>query len=340
MQDYYFSAAHLRIMDAIQGGSLHTRMDAASWKQVLPALEGRASYESPDLVEGMKALKGQTYREFFDRGLAHIARTRKAEQAKWIGFKDLWVIEFFSMLARAYPSARFIVIMRDPRAVVASNLGFAKIDPSQVGHPLSLGRHWRKYAAFIEHYQQDPLFAGRLLPVSYEQLVTESETAVQRICDFLEISYEERMLDTSNYFDYSTGRPWQGNSTFQQKIEGLNTDMTARWRTKLSPDVVDLIDLICGPDMHLHGYTPRADFREQLPPAHILAHLIESGQGTPSWRSDFEDVQRDYGYELFRRALLACTDAQEIAPDLIRKSFLFEEVYSRLQPVPRMAAAA
>jgi len=66
-----------------------------------------------------------------------VKQIRKATRRKWVGMKEVWIIEFLTPLARAYPEARFIVIMRDPRAVIASMQALARSDPSQLAHTIA-----------------------------------------------------------------------------------------------------------------------------------------------------------------------------------------------------------
>lgn len=332
VQDYYFSEHGLTLMDAIQRGDLDLPFDQSTWDAFLERGVRRCSLDSADIAPHFAGIRGRTYREMFENGLAVIAKARSLGDRRWIGFKDSWTIEFLRPLAVAFPEARFVVIRRDPRATINSNLGGVTSDPLGVAHALSYLRHWRKYVAFAVHYQQDPLFANRLFVITHEEVLRAPETKARELCRFLEVDYDPRMIDTNTYFDYPSGGTWKGNSTFESVTSGISPHRAERWRKKLEPRVVKMIEFLCGADIRLIGDAPLVYGDDGWPSPEILEYLIESDSSYANWRTDMRDPQRDYGFELFRHALLALPSPPADAR-LIRRSFLFEDVYARLREV-------
>lgn len=337
-QDYYFLDEQIQIMDAIQAADLNMPFDRQEWPRLYEASCARATLECRDLIPHFQRLVGSTYREMIDHSLEIIANARDAGTRKWVGFRESWTIEFFTALARAYPDARFFVILRDPRAAIASALRTGESNPSLLAHALSFARQWRKYVAFALHYQQDPLFANRLYVLTHEQLLRNPERKAEELCKFLGVDYDPAMLDTENYFDYATGKVWKGNSAFEKRTSGISTHRMERWRTALDRSVVKMVDTVCGPEMKLLGYEPVTDTADRpsavaqtgWPAPDALTYIIRNNKGNFSWRTDLGDPQRDYGFELFRRALLA-VDGDAVDRDLVRRSFLFEDVFERLK---------
>ena len=325
-QDYYFTDERIQMMDIIMNGDMTTFFDPQEWNDFLKMSIPRAKLQCAELVPYLNELKGKSYKEMFDNGLSVIAKARRAESRKWIGGKDPWTIEFFTSMARAYTDAKFIVILRDPRALLNSMLGVINKNPSMVGHALSYARHWRKYAAFVTHYKNDPLFDNRLFFVTHESVLNNPEKKAKEMCEFLEVDYEPAMLDTENYFEYATGKVWKGNSSFEENTSGISTHRAERWKTMLDPRVIKLVDFICGPEMKLIGFEPQTDFTVTLPDSDILEYLLESDKAYSDWRSDLGDIQKDYGFELFRYALLSSPNLPQDS-NLIRRSFLFEDVF-------------
>lgn len=337
MQDYYFTDERIRLMDLIQASEVTTPFDPAEWPSFKAVAGPRAALQCAELLPYMDALRGATYKEMFDNAFEIIMEARSCRDRKWIGIKDAWVIEFFAPLARAYPDAKFIVIRRDARATIHSNLGGITNEPEAVAHPLSYARHWRKYVAFSTHYANDPLFAGRLHVVTHEQVLREPERSARELCRFLDVEYDPAMLDTNQYFDFATGATWKGNSTFEETTSGISAHRADRWRSKLDPKVIKMVDFVCGHDMKLMGDGPLLEFNEdRWPSADIIDYVIRSGEGYTNWRTDLGDPQQDYGFELFRRALLGLRQPPSDT-GLIRRSFLFEDVYAALR---RLAAPA
>lgn len=330
IQDYYFSDELLEIMNAIQASDLDITFNKEEWTDFTEICLGRTRNMCPDLVPLFGKLLGSTYKDIFDNALSLIAEARDSNGRKWVGFKEVWTIEFFAAMGRSYPDARFIVLLRDPRAIVASMLALGDQDQSQAAHTLSYLRQWRKYVAFALRYQHSMIFKNRIMVLNYEELLRNPEEVVSNICNFLSVRFDSAMLDTNCYFDYSTRTKWTGNSSFEKQVKGLQSKQTERWQTKLTPDILRLIDLICGPDMNLMGYASSAARREQWPDPMILEYLMRNARIRCSWRSDFADPQRDYGYELFRRALLDLS-GNDLDDGVVRRSFLFKEVFLQLQ---------
>jgi hypothetical protein len=335
IQDYYFRDSQLEVMDLVQAADLDMTFDDSEWKSLLSTCVPRMSLQCAELAPYAHQLKGRTYREMFDNGLRIVAEARCAHNRRWLGIKDAWTIEFFTPFARAYPNAKFLTILRDPRAVVNSMLGVVRIDPSQVGQVMSYLRHWRKMVAFHHAFEADPLFRGHLHLVRHEDVVHQPERTCRSLCEFLDIDFDARMLDTSNYIDHATGGVWKGNSSFEAETQGISAHRAERWRSMLPSEIVAVTELMCGPEMEACGYE-LLDASLGLagpatwPDAAILDYLLRASGEYVNWRTDLGDLQQDFGYELFRRALLALPNRDGVDAQLLRRSFLFEASYDRL----------
>jgi hypothetical protein len=326
IQDYYFSDDRLQVLDCVQATPADIRIDSAGLARARDAMIQRAGHEAGDIVPTLRDLTGESYADVFLSGLRGIAHARQRQSLRWVGAKDVWTIEFVVPLMRIFDDARFIVVMRDPRAIVASMLKIAEADPAQAGHVVSYARHWRKYVAFIHHFRQIPDLNGRLFVLSYEGLVSNPGAEVHRLCEFLNIEFDQAMLRTDQY-RRGDGRRWTGNSSFVKSINGFGKNRTTGGKATLDPRVEDVIELICGDDMRQLGMEcPPND----LDAAARLESFQASYSNSASWRSDLCDLERDYGYELFRRALLNTAKVPDDG-QVIRRSFLFEEVYDWLR---------
>lgn len=330
IQDYYFTDERVKLMDVVQNGSLQTPYDQNEWDEFLETSASRVDLQCAELKPLMNELRGKNYKEMFDHGFEIIAKARKAHDRKWVGIKDAWTIEFFGPLAHAYPEAKFLIILRDPRAVINSMFGVENIDPLQVAQALSYARHWRKYVAFAIHYRNSPVFKNRIHLVTHEQVLRDPEKMARQMCNFLEVEYDSRMIDTNNYFDFATGKIWEGNSSFEQKTSGISTHRGERWRSKLNPHVINLVDFVCGREMEHLGYEPSTHTEGSWPTHQIIDYLLEQEGAYTNWRTDLGDLQRDYGYELFRHAMLYATTIK-MDEKLVRRSFLFEDVFFKLR---------
>lgn len=322
LQDGYFSDPKRRSLEAVLQGSLSRELNE-DLGSLIAAVRARCQLESPELVPHLDALHGTTYREVLDSGLELIGRVRGAEGQRWSGFQEPWIIDFVPALAQSYPDARFLVLLRDPRAVVASMKGIARTHPDQVVNTVSYARHWRKYIALLVHLLDDPRLSGRIHVVGYERLVDDPRSVSNELADFLEVHHDGAMIEAGGFMDRATGTTWSGNSSFVTAPATIDATAAQRWRTTLDPDVHRLVDWLCGPDMILAGYEPDTDDE----PAALRALAAESDSYT-HWRSDSGDVVVDAGSEMLRRALLR--DSAPIDDALARRCFLFPEVRDRL----------
>ena len=327
-QDYYFSDELIELLDIIQAGDLSTSILEHEWKELLKNSKARTALQCGELVPYLEEIRGSDYKEIFDNAFKIIAKARNSYNCKWLGMKEAWAVEFFGPLARAYPEAKFVIIFRDPRAIINSHLGMN--NKSKIANILSYVRHWRKMLAFKIRYQNDDLFSNRLYVLTHEQVVTNPEKKARDLCDFLEVEYSSDMIDTNKFFDHATGSIWKGNSSFEKVTTGISKHRAERWREMLDPKVLKMIEFTCGFDMELMGYEPTTKIMGQWPNSDILEYLIQSCNNHAKWRSDFEDPQKDYGFELFRHALVTQSEGDQESA-IIRRSFLFEDVFKQLR---------
>ena len=241
---------------------------------------------------------------------------------------DTWTFDLLPVLARGYLDARFITIERDPRAIVSSMLGYLPVDPSQVGHILSVVRHWRREGVLQRQFERMADIDGRLLRIRYEDLVTDTRRVVAEVSAFLGIEFAESMLDLDEFVDLPTGRKWSGNSTFDESLDKISTVPVERWRSKLPDDARTMVEYAAGADMRLRGYTPIGPGRNDA--ATSLAFIIRDGNRSCGWRCDSGDPLVEFGLETTRRELLEL-DIADIDPELVRRCYLDPEYFTELQ---------
>jgi len=332
--DGHFDDIQIGTQEILHRSTIEIPFAHAEWPVLLDRLQARAAHDAPDLCPNLANLAGSTdYHMMMDRILALVLK-RHADGAELVGLIDTWIIDLFPALARAYPDARFLVVIRDPRAIVASQLKFLETDPAGVGHILSILRQWRKYIALANEFQHQPLFAGRLKLVRFEDQVTEPEKFAGELCDFLNLGYNPSMVDFSRYEDQAHERKWIGNSAFEKGLQRIDPAPARRWRSTLAPGALAATEFCCGPDMEICGYAPINPARHLAENHPAQKFLIEDGKRYSSWRTDTGDARIDFDRETFRRKLLSSPqrpDDQEI-----RKSFLSVAYFDLLKSGSRL----
>lgn len=328
MEDSYFDATQRGRQAALLNGRIDVPLRGTDLPTLRSALQRRAGDESADLAPVLAMLSGTTMRELLDHAMAQIALARPAADLARVGFKDLWISELIPALARGYPDARFVIVFRDPRDIVASVLGFLPVDPTQVGHVLSFLRHWRKTVALAYRFARDAGIKSRVMTLRYEDVVTHPEGCARRMCGFLDLAFDRAMVETKKFKEYNTGGVWQGNSTFDSGMNTISRSPMGRWRQRLQPAAVGLVELTCAAEMQACGYelagTP-------VPEGDILDFLVNDDVRACSWRSDGREPIVDFRRECARRALLALTPGRDPTAKDVVDAFLFEDVYATLR---------
>jgi hypothetical protein len=163
------------------------------------------------------------------------------------GQKTPRFVRSLELLKDRFPGARFIHIVRDPRAV-ANSLIRSDVHRSNAYYA---ARRWvRDVGAGLAFERQCP---GIVMRVSYEELVGSLEATVEKLCRFIGVGFEVKMLnsereDISNEYSrfYSKVHANLGRST--------TDEFTAKWKSQLSRPDIKLVESICSILMEDLGY--------------------------------------------------------------------------------------
>lgn len=326
LSDYYFSKNSLKILDQIINSSLEINFPENEIKKIIIDLEKRSKLSSGDLSNSMSRLNfKKTFGDLILSGFDLIEKKRKKE-LKWVGVHENWTIEFFIPLAKYFKKSKFIILTRDPRAVITSSLRVN--DVKLRGQVISYARCLRKIYALTKYYQNHSIFRNRLLIVNYEHLSIKPEDTCRNLCNFLEIKFNSDMLNTNNFVEPSNGQVYNGFSSFEKSASGFSKNRTIRWRKYLSNSNHKLVDFICGPEMELFGYKQDHFFDGQKSSEDLINSILEDSSRKVNWRCDFNDLKKDFGYELFRRHII--DNKINLPENNIRELFLFKDVFNEI----------
>lgn len=140
----------------------------------------------------------------------------------------------FQYLARLWPDAKFVHMVRDPRDIAISNM---KLGWS--GHYYAAGDTWVEAETAWDELTLS-LPAGQCYDLRYEDLITEPVTELKTLAAFLDIPYSDALF---NYVkDGKYGYP----------IKGL----AYRWGEKIGNDDAALVEAKARPLMIRRGYDP------------------------------------------------------------------------------------
>lgn len=153
------------------------------------------------------------------------------------------------VLLKWFPNCQIIHTTRDPRAVYASQATKYLSDSEnklmrstkklmQFAH---IGIQTRWTASIHERYKTLPNYKL----VRYEDVVTDPRNELRQICDFLNVGFEDNMLN-----------PYQYGSSFEKigKKSGVDKSSLTRWRSAISSKTSCLIQILQKKPMRVFGY--------------------------------------------------------------------------------------
>jgi hypothetical protein len=199
--------------------------------------------------------------------LAHGITTGQHDKRWWIE-KTPHNERYARQIARWFPRARMLYMLRDPRATYTSIRHWQQ----KLGHPpMNVVRFCAEWAASLAYAQRCQFHMPTLL-LRYEDLVRHPRPTLTRLCHFLEVPFQEAMLRPT-----FGGAEFAGFSSYAMRethFTAIDPSSLDRWRSKIDPQHIALIDYLLTQPMATHGYS--RDARAPLAPAQALVWLLGS----------------------------------------------------------------
>jgi Sulfotransferase family len=152
-------------------------------------------------------------------------------------------VRCWEALTRRSPSLRLICVVREPRAVVASNLE-VPFAPRSVPW---LAQRWRTDQSIVRA-ARDGLGSDRCLVLRYEDVVVDPDAAVATMAGFLGTSVDTRPTPAGSML-HPEWEWWK-----ERASQPITTDRIDAWRQALSPRDAELVVSICRRTMGTFGY--------------------------------------------------------------------------------------
>lgn len=166
-----------------------------------------------------------------------------------IGEKTPYHILHIATLLSWFPEARIICLQRDPRAVVQS-----AITAPWANHSIyAQCQHWNKCVQASQSFASDE----RVHVVSYEELVTDPEAELRLICHHIHEEFDPAMLNhaaVTSMSDYIHVQNSWGSANKHMLMSPVTASGVDKWRTRLTPNQIALVDHCCGDQMEQLGY--------------------------------------------------------------------------------------
>ena len=181
-------------------------------------------------------------------GNCGIEKMNKMNKSRW-GMK---CTSQFNEYLEMWPRAYFINIIRDGRDVLASQLNTGKFNR----HPAETARRWvETHKLFKELVRSAKVKAYE---VYYEKLVCQPREEIKKLCGFLEIAFDESMLE---YYaqDLTIYNEPTGHLSFKRIIQPIDMSMIGRWKRDLNKQHLEEFYAIAMDTMSELGYIDKED---------------------------------------------------------------------------------
>ena len=164
---------------------------------------------------------------------------------------------YIKEILELYPEALIVNMIRDPRDVLlsqkykwkikflgANNIPYKETLRSWLNyHPITISKLWNASIKAADKFLEHP----RVYSVKFEDLVTQSETIIKNICDFVGIEFQSQMLEVSHQ-----------NSSHQQRNlqnKGIDPKVIEKWKKGgLSKTEIYICQKITDDNMKNHNY--------------------------------------------------------------------------------------
>ena len=187
-----------------------------------------------------------SYGKFLMLSMELYAEWRRASVC---GEKTPQNVRYLNEIAQMLPRSRFVHIVRDPRAVVASALKVGWTAPDALINTLK----WKIDLLYASDFEGSPASHSVLFhTLRYEDLVQAPEATLRRMCEAINLPFDDGMLSFhATAIRRITSEPWKSGTAGPLSRQALD-----RWRGELMPSQVALIQLFAGRLMRRLGYAP------------------------------------------------------------------------------------
>lgn len=154
-------------------------------------------------------------------------------------------------VASLLPEAHFIHLVRDGRDVALSVLPL--MDRSGEKHTVEDGARW--WVERMKRGQRESQSVASYLEVRYEDLVSEPEATLRRVCAFIALPWDSTMLRAHESAAQRLVEDGQSPRDVPRLSRPPNTDKVGRWREEMTPAELQRVEEIAGDMLHEYGYT-------------------------------------------------------------------------------------
>jgi len=184
----------------------------------------------------------------------HFIDIKDKSEVKVIVDKQIKYFFYLPQLQQLFPKAKYIVLVRDVRDNIVSKKNRSL---NWSSNPLFLACLWKQTYAQIEK-----LRSNEWMWIRYEDFVINTELCLQGICEFLNVPFQEKMMETKGVFQQLIAAKEKDlNPRFVKHLKdfhsGLdqvpNTSKIGQYK-QLDAAIVSSVESICHQQLAFFGY--------------------------------------------------------------------------------------
>jgi hypothetical protein len=243
---------------SFQASQLDELFDAMSAKPV--SFFDRWEMDQGTVRDLLAQSEGCTFSEIGARLYQAYPKIDGAESFIW-GDKNTSYFQYVDILSWLYPNAKFIHLVRDGRAVLASYQALNKRKkenenvrfPVLPSHPIIAASRWLNAVQTIER-AFSKMKPENCITVRYEDVVGDFENQLTRVCEFLNISYETNMKDFHKLNEKFGLEPRKYDSWKWRTREPITAQRVDDWKKSLSDSDVSSFETVAKGQLNEFGY--------------------------------------------------------------------------------------
>ncbi|MCP4117308.1 MAG: sulfotransferase [Desulfobacteraceae bacterium] len=204
--------------------------------QYLPGIENILAVVKARL----KKEGGISYEKIYN---ALMEETGRLAGAKRYGEKTPENIRYLDQLVRTFPNCKIVHIIRDPRAVAASNQKVPWTSGTVIASALKWKCEMYASSSFAKKYKN-------YYELRYEDLISDTEYELRNVCRFIEEPFDFCMFDFYKQSEkFLKNEPWKKGA-----LKPVGTDPMLKWKRELSLFQLAAIEVIAGRLIGKYGY--------------------------------------------------------------------------------------
>lgn len=235
----------------------HPEVHCGEETRVIPRILGMRSRWDHSDKEHQRLVEAGLDRDVLDRATrAFVSEIilGHGPPAKYLCSKDPLALNYMQDVVRLYPKAKFVLMLRDGRAVaysiVSRNVTITGVNSKSY---MAAALFWNKVTTRMVR-DCSMLGKHRCLEVQYENLVRSPKEWMQVILEFLGVPWSDNVLQHHKFIDSEVLLSKLELSSSQVK-EAVNTAALHKWRTKMPLSIQKNIYKECDMLKEL-GYQP------------------------------------------------------------------------------------